>query len=112
MPFLTADKTTKVYTGLTTDTRYIYNMARTANGSQAYGVSVQITVAGSSGSQTIHVQGSNDGINWADLTSDLNNGDGTYMYSGTPFCNYIAVTTTFSSGTMNQTLIFYAINQD
>lgn len=112
MPFLTVDKTPpQSFIGITTDTRVVYNMAYTANGSQAYGVSVQITVANSSGSQTIKVQGSNDGTNWGDLTGDLNNGDGTYIYSGTPFCHYISVQTAFTSGALDQTIIFYATNQ-
>lgn len=116
MPFQTVDQTQITYTALSDDTDYIYNLQYTANGSQAYGLSLQaVYVNTDTIDSTIQLQASNNGVDFDDisgLTVDISEDGSTLWDLGTPNFHYLRVHTTFVSGSMDLTLKFHAVNGD
>jgi hypothetical protein len=113
MPSQNVDNTVVTYTGLVANQNYTYNLTRTPSTNSAHGASIQAVYSGSSPTFVIALAASNDGINFAPIsgTSVSVSAAGTTVWDlGTPNYKFVQVQETYTSGTINLTLIFNANN--
>lgn len=115
MPFQKIDGTVVTLTDVTTLQNTDYDLHNVNNQSKtAYGLSCQVVyTSGGAFDWTLKLQGSNDGVNFADIAGSSVNvtANGTHLYDvGNPNYKILRVVATPTSGTVTFVLTYNAVN--
>ncbi len=115
MPYQKIDGTIVTLTDVLTSQTVDYNLHDVNNqGKTAFGLSVQVVyTSGGAFDWTLTLQGSNDGVNFADITGSSVNitAAGTHIYDvGNPNYKILRVVATRVSGTITLVFTYNAVN--